>query len=120
MKYRDARPLLAALQPYAEHITMSDHTEETVHIRAMGAITGMNHLKRCEWSVKDPSVKEDVEKYIKKFADVAEQGLPKLGAKFVSLTVNAIGHKQGYEKLMQIAAERCVCSLQFLCLFLHW
>lgn len=120
MKYRDAKPLLAALQPYAEHITTSDRTEETVHIRAMGAITAMNHLKRCERSVKDPSVKEDVDKYINLFAKVAEQGLPKLGAKFVSLTVNAIGHKHDYEKLMQIAADRCVCSSQFLCLFLHW
>lgn len=52
MKYTASRKLMNALEPYAARFQSPPGNQDIVLLRAVGAVAGLNHLKRCERDLK--------------------------------------------------------------------
>ena len=117
MKYTASRKLMNAIEPFAVRFSTPVPDDISVtHARAVGAVNGLYHLKRCERDVGKGAERQRFDSLLRIFADVCEQGMSGLTAKHLSLLINAMAGRWGYSSLMSAATDRvlsvCMASLE--------
>ena len=108
-KHRSATHLMDLLAPAVDVLDSNASAKKflgSTRVRAVRAAAALNHLKRLQHSLSNATERQRLESQFRTFARAVEEGMDLLEGKDISLALNAVGTRGGYDSLFNSASSR--------------